>query len=278
MRVAKRTSPAPRGEGVVTSLVAKRGRTDRIAVYLEGSRAFDLAAMVVEKAGLRVGDALSEDAQNRLLRLDAPFRARERALALLALSDRSRREMELRLKTGGFDAEAISGTVAWLEGLDYLNDRRFVARYAAEKLKSGWGPHRIRAELLRKGVERRLVEEGLAPEAGGGSGPDGMETVTALVRRRFGRQFRDDPVTAGRKLAGFLARRGYDWDAIAVVTRTLKLEAVEGEAAKEAEPGAARRPELEDGLDAGRADAGRAEAHADAWGADRDAHADDDAG
>ncbi len=37
----------PRQAGVVTSLVAKKGRSDRYVVYLDGTRLFDLAVEVV---------------------------------------------------------------------------------------------------------------------------------------------------------------------------------------------------------------------------------------
>jgi regulatory protein len=227
MLCAKRTPPEPVRDGVITSLVAKRGRAERIAVYLEGSRAFDLAAALVDKAGLRVGVVLTEEAQRRLAQEDAPFRARERALALLALRDRSRREIETRLETAGFEREVIAATVAWLQGLEYVDDARFAAHFTAEKAKSGWGPARIKAELLRKGVDRRVVEEELGSEADSNMAAEGLETVTALARRRFGRQFNENPATAERRLAGFLARRGYDWDTIRAVTRVLSLEAGE---------------------------------------------------
>ena len=117
MRVSKPRSPAPRDGGIITSLAVKRGRPDRIAVRLDGSMAFDLAGAVVERAGLRVGDLLASETQERLLVEDAPYRARDRALALLALRDRSRRELETRLKLAGFSPEVASETGTWLAGL-----------------------------------------------------------------------------------------------------------------------------------------------------------------
>ena len=220
------------GTGVITSIAVKKGYSDRVAVRLDGELAFDLAAQVAAEAGLHVGDLLSEDTQEHLLCLDAPFRARNKALALLTLRDRSRRDVEIRLKTAGFDPEVISVTMNWLEGLGYLDDERFVAGYVSEKLRGGWDLQRIRAELLHKGVERRLIDEHLGSEREDlsvATANEGLEAVTALTRRKFGRQFRDDPATAARRLSGFLARRGYDWDSINAVAQILTREAEEGE-------------------------------------------------
>ncbi len=217
-------------------MVPPRGRSGRIVVTLEEGAAFELAADLVNRAGLRVGDLLTKDAQDHLIEEDAPHRAREKALRLLAMRERSRREVEVRLQMGGFGPQVVADTIAWLQGLDYLDDRRFAARYREEKLRHGWGERRIRAELLRKGVDRRLIEEELdARDDDSGSSAEGFQAVTSLARKRFGKQFTVDPEASTRRLAGFMARRGYDWEAITAVARVLTQEAGAGEGQAEAE-------------------------------------------
>jgi regulatory protein len=215
-------------DGVVTALVARRGQSDRVGVHLDGHFALDLAAVVADRAGLRAGDTLSADRQRELLEQDTPFRARERALRFLAVRDRSRRELEMRLRQAGFEAAVVGETVAWLAGLGYLDDRRFATAYAAEKERTGWGARRIRAELASKGVERSIVDEVLAlREETESEGTEGMDALEQMVRKRFGSQFAADPDAAERRLAGFLARRGYDWDTIGRMARVLRVEAAE---------------------------------------------------
>jgi regulatory protein len=227
MQSRRRADDAVLQDGVITALAARGGHADRVAVHLDGRRAFDLAAVVVDRAGLRAGDPLSAQRQRELLEQDAPFRSRERALRLLGLRDRSRREIERRLRQAGFDAGVIAQTVEWLAGLGYLDDRRFAAAYAAEKWRGGWGPRRIHTELAAKGVERPVIDEALAPleEAEVGAGGAGDLVLEQTVRRRFAAQFAGDPEAAERRLAGFLARRGYDWDTIGRLGRMLRSEA-----------------------------------------------------
>lgn len=236
-------------DGEVTALVARRGQAERIAVHLDGRRAFDVSAVVADRAGLRAGDHLTADRQQELIHEDAPYRAQEKALRLLCLRDRSRREVETRLRQAGYDGGVVAGTVEWLAGLGYLDDRRFAAAYAAEKQRSGWGPRRIRAELVAKGVERPIVEEVLAPiedlctapeddGQGGGESCRGFragesrtaveDTLLRTVRRRFGAQFAVDPVVAERRLSGFLARRGYDWETIGRLVQRMRSETAAG--------------------------------------------------
>jgi regulatory protein len=230
MLAAGTTPPGPHRDGVITSLVAKKGRSNRIAVHLDGVFAFELASGVARQAGLRIGDMLSKETQDRLAEDDARHRARERAVRLLALRDRSEREVEVGLQTSGFDPAVISDTVSWLRDLGYLDDERFAVRYAAEKLRAGWGKRRVKTELLRKGLERTLVEAALDGEGvNAPAAAEGVESLVALAHKRFGKQFRLDPEGAERRLAGFLARRGYDWDIIGSVARELRVAAGDGE-------------------------------------------------
>ncbi len=71
-------------DGEVTALVARRGQDERVAVHIDGRRVFDLSAVVADRAGLRAGVHLTAETQQELIEQDAPYRARERALRLLA--------------------------------------------------------------------------------------------------------------------------------------------------------------------------------------------------
>ncbi len=226
MRTRGRKQPAPQGDGLITSLSVSRGRADRTVVSLDGVSEVELASVLVERAGLRTGALLTEETRERLLREDEPYRARSRALHILALRDRSRREVETRLRDLGFSQETVADTSAWLGSLGYLDDGRFAERYAAEKLRAGWGPRRISAELLRKEVGRSLVEDALAVEGSNAEAVvEGTEALMLLVRKRFGSQFAIDPDGAARRMTGYLARRGYDWETIGQVARKLRAEA-----------------------------------------------------
>ena len=208
-------------------MVARRGQVERVAVHLDGRRAFDVSCVVADSAGLRAGDFLTAEQQQTLISQDAPFRTRESALRLLGLRDRSRRELETRLRQAGFESGVVGETLEWLAGLGYLDDRRFASAYVAEKQRGGWGPRKIRAELAAKGVERSVVDDTIAaleqPDSTEAAEDDSV--LERTVRRRFGGQFVTDPEAAERRLAGFLGRRGYDWDTIGRMVRILRAEA-----------------------------------------------------
>jgi regulatory protein len=189
-------------------------------VYVDGRLALEVAAVLVTEAGLRPGEFLTAERQAALLEDDQPHRARAVALLMLGRRARCRREVELKLRRCGFADQVAKQTLSWLEAQGYLDDRRFAASYAAEKLKSGWGRRRIVAELGRKGIPRALVEGDAWDEfLPGVDTPVDTEALVGLVERRFGRQLKDDPDGARRRIAGFLSRRGHEWDEITRILR-----------------------------------------------------------
>ncbi len=220
--------PEPQA-GIITALVVRSGRSDRTIVHLDGHAAGDLATSLVQTTGLRVGDLLTIEVHAELLRQDEPHRARSRALKLLSTRDRSSGEVEARLAQAGFSSTAIADTVSWLHDLGYLDDRRFVQRYVEEKMRSGWGPRRLQAELARKGVDRALTEECLqVAAADGGAAVRQDENLLVLVERRFGKRWQTDPEATERRLSAFLARRGFGWNEIARIVREFTVRQESG--------------------------------------------------
>jgi regulatory protein len=230
MQAPRRKVAGIQRAGVVTALVPRRGRFDRVVVYVDGAKSLDLAVDLVAQEGVKRGDRLEVEQQERLLDLDAPNRAKDRALALLASRDRSRYEIETRLQVAGFPPDVIEETLAWLVERGYVDDMRFARAYLSERRRAGWGDRRVRAELRSKGVSPSVVGEALDEgETVDEKESEGHARVEALARRRFLAQFESDPKMARRRLAGFLSRRGYDWDTISEIERKLRLEAGGGD-------------------------------------------------
>ena len=153
--------------------------------------------------------------------------ARARAIALRQLAARARTEAQIRarLSRDALDAEA-DATVAWLQGLGYLDD----AAYARARARALIAPGRVGPRL----AERRLQGEGIpAAEARaavaaaleGEEGADARAAELALCRglaerRARGIALASLDVRARARLSRFLLGRGF---APAVVARVLGI-------------------------------------------------------
>lgn len=186
--------------------------------------AFEIATILADESRLASGMCLSDGDVERLLLLDQPYRARARALGLLAVRDRPGAEIHSRLARFDFGEEVIAATIEWLRERGYVDDSRFIQSYAAEKRRAAWGPRRVSAELLRKGLSRQEVEAALASaNEDAESERDDEEMLVEMVAKKFGTKLLDDPEAAERRISGFLQRRGHDWDTVRSVI--LKLRA-----------------------------------------------------
>jgi regulatory protein len=131
----------------------------------------------------------------------------ERALGLLAVRPRSRRELELRLRRAGFDPDEVDGELGRLEAVGLVDDEAFARQVVEHELsRRGSGRRAIVSRLAAKGVARDTIElalEEVVPEAD-------EERAVALARARASRLGGLAPEQAFVRLVGFLARRGYD--------------------------------------------------------------------
>ena len=135
-----------------------------------------------------------------------PLSCHDRALRLLAVRPRSRREMESRLRSAGFDAEMVAEELARLEEVGLLDDERFAQEFAEHALSRRLSGRRGAASsLAAKGVSRPLIERALQDVEG-----DEDARAVELARSRASRLRGLAPEVAYRRLVSFLARRGYE--------------------------------------------------------------------
>ena len=111
---------------------------------------------------------------------DDPGQARAAALNLLARREHSRRELEAKLRSRGFEAQVASATAAALDAEGLLSERRFAESYVHSRAERGFGPVRIRAELGERGVADGDIEAALAGI------DDWDERLAAVYARKFG--------------------------------------------------------------------------------------------
>ena len=129
----------------------------------------------------------------------------ERALGLLAVRQRSRRELERRLVQAGFESDEVAGELERLEGVGLLDDEAF-ARAVVESRMGYRGESRrvVAGKLAQAGVASDVAILALdqAPEAE-------EERAQRLADAKAPRLSGLEPQVAFQRLYGFLARRGY---------------------------------------------------------------------
>jgi regulatory protein len=143
---------------------------------------------------------------SRSRRAKRPLSCHDRALRLLAVRPRSRRELESRLRSAGFDTEMVAEELVRLQEVGLLDDERFAQEFAEQALgRRLTGRRAVASSLAAKGVSRPLIERALQDVVG-----DEDARAAELARSRASRLRGLAPEVAYRRLVSFLARRGYE--------------------------------------------------------------------
>jgi regulatory protein len=134
-----------------------------------------------------------------------PKTCHERALGLLAVRARSRRELETRLRQAGFDPVEIADVLERLERVGLVDDAAFARQFAEHRFGvKRSGTRAVTSELLSKGVAPSLVAEIVAE-----AGLDEDQRADALAISRVSRLRSVEPAKAFQRLSSLLMRRGY---------------------------------------------------------------------
>jgi len=136
--------------------------------------------------------------------------AYEAALRLIAHRDRTVHELRTRLADKGYPADSVKAAVERLKRIGYLDDRAYCERYTTEILATRPAGHRfITARLRLRGVHPEVIREVLSRAYP----PELVEEMAYRVAAKRAKRSRNEaPAVRRRKLAGFLSRRGFNYD------------------------------------------------------------------
>ena len=85
--------------------------------------------------------------------------ARDYALKVVGFKDRTEKEIREKLTQKGYDEITIEDETQFLKNYGFINDSRYAERFINDAINlKKWGKARIKTELLRKGIEREIIE------------------------------------------------------------------------------------------------------------------------
>lgn len=130
---------------------------------------------------------------------------RNYALKLIALRDRTEKEIRSKLSEKGYDENIIEDEIAFLKDYGYIDDKRYAQHFTNDAINlKKWGKVRIRTELLRRGIDRDITDNTVADAFFEDCG----EKVTEQLQSRF----KDSDLSNLKertRIFNYFLRRGY---------------------------------------------------------------------
>lgn len=134
---------------------------------------------------------------------DPALEVEQAAIGFLAQREHSRLELERKLARRFAQDGLVAVVLDDLQRRGLVSDQRFAESYVAMRMRKGFGPLRIRAELKERGIEGALVDACL---------DTGRETWMGQLREaashRFGTEAPSGRAEQGKQ-ARFLQYRGF---------------------------------------------------------------------
>ena len=134
--------------------------------------------------------------------------ARKAAMDLLSRREHSRKQLVDKLRQRGFEAAEISPVLDKLEKENLLNDERFAESYLNQRIQRGFGPLRIRQELVERGISSDIIQHHMEQF---------IDQWGELMRRQRAKKFGAEiPADFKEKMkqARFLQNRGFSPESV----------------------------------------------------------------
>jgi regulatory protein len=196
----------------VTAIEIQKGRKSRVSVFLDDAFAFGLDQDVLVRSGIAKGDRLTPERIQQVLDLEERHRAKMKAVRLLSVRNRSRKELQDRLRQAKFAESVIDYALAEMERLKLIDDAEFARSYGQNRMVTHPVSKRmLERELKFKGLSEDEIQQGVERAY---ESQDESQVARQLAGKRKKSVSHLDEDKAKKRVYDFLLRRGFNWDVI----------------------------------------------------------------
>ena len=212
---------------LITGLEPAGGRATGVIMHVDGQPVCHLSDDLRLRLCLSIGDELTNEQVGSIVHASEITEAKNSALRYLSYRPRTRAEVLRHLRGKGLEMHA-EAVLARCEELGYIDDEAYALAFVRERVRlRPRGIPRLVSELLSRGVSREVAERAAAAALEEEDVTED-ELLRVVAQRRLKAIRGLEPTVARRRLAGFLARRGFRPGAVRAMVRELLPDEAEG--------------------------------------------------
>ena len=161
------------------------------------------------KAGLKVGQKLSEEQIEDLICKNEFQKLLDRTFRLLSYRPRSEKEICDYLKRRKASSKTIEVIIKKLKRLNQINDEEFASWWVEQRMTfRPRGKFGLSMELKQKGIGEEIIEKVVSEKV------DELSLAMKLAQKKL-KTYQNLPKREFyQKMSAFLARRGFSWETI----------------------------------------------------------------
>lgn len=161
----------------------------------------------IRRLGIEVGTCISEELYSEIFDEILYKRARERALHLIEVMDRTEYQIRQKLSEGYYPADIIERVIAFLFKYGYIDDIQYAKKYMEYSINSK-SKRRISDDLLRKGIKREIINTVLVSN----ESYEKEQIIKILEKKKYNEV--SNNFKEKNRVIAYLLRHGYEYDLI----------------------------------------------------------------
>jgi len=194
-----------------------RSGEPRFNIFIDGLFGFSLPAETLVKSGLKIGQQLSAEEIDKLVKENDYLKYFNLVLKFISFRPRSGKEILDWLKRKDVGKSVQVMILAKLKHLGYLDDEEFVKWWIEQRTTfRPSGKRAIEMELRQKGISREVIEHGTHNME---HGTKEYDLAKKAIEKKLSLWKNLPPDKFRQKLSSFLARRGFSWETIGRVIK-----------------------------------------------------------
>lgn len=203
---------------IITKIEVGKRNKERVNIYIDNEYAFSISAELVYKENIKVKDEINVERLKKLADEDNYIKCKNSALKIIERTYKSEKELRDKLVLKGYDDHIIKQTINFLREYNLLNDTNYAKMYVKDRSRNQ-GKNKIKYTLIQKGIDENIIEEELNK-----IDKDEIKKVVyemALKKYRVLSKRENDNYKLTQKLYRFLMGKGYDYDLIKDVVKSI---------------------------------------------------------
>ncbi len=191
----------------ITALTVQKKNPNRVNIFLDGDFSFGL--YIVNAGYLKVGQTISQEVIDQLLKVDQIEDGFQKALRFIAYKPRTTYEVIKKLKENGLQEDVIAIVIERLTEKKYVDDLQYAKNWVENRnVNKPRSRKLVKWELKNKNISEEIISEvtgEMLPE----------EKLAILAAEKYARRlsgFEEDIFT--RRLSGYLIRRGFSYSTV----------------------------------------------------------------
>ena len=188
---------------IITDIKPQIKDKKRVSIFLDGNYFCGLDLITVCKNRLKIGQKISENDLIEIQKEGEFQKAFDYSLNYISKSVKTEKQVKDKLILKGYLQEIIDGVIEKLKGYNFIDDNDYCKKYI-NTYKDKKGLKLIKLELLKKGVDKGVINENLALEN------SQIEQAISLAKKYVKNKVLDKKNFA--KCYNYLLSKGFTYD------------------------------------------------------------------